>query len=92
MALVLTQVYLDSKQKEELAERAAAVGRDSSELVREAIDALLLGTNAEDLRRLDRASRQAQADLADMIGTLDANARAHEAFMKEMTRLRAHAS
>ncbi len=91
MALILTQVYLDSEQKEELAARAAAAGRDSSELVREAIDALLLGTSAEDLRRLDRASRQAQADLADMINTFDANARAHVTFMAEMARLRANA-
>ena len=92
MALVLTQVYLEAKQKKELAAKAKASGRKSSDLVREAVDALLLGVNPEDLRQLDLASRRAERDIAEMIRTLDANAKSHKLFMAEMARLRAAAA
>ena len=89
MALVLTQVYLEAKQKKELAAKAKATGRNTSELLREAVDALLLGVNPEDLRQLDAASKRAEEDISAMLKTLDANARKHKAFMAEIAKLRA---
>jgi Arc/MetJ-type ribon-helix-helix transcriptional regulator len=88
MALVLTQVYLDAAQKKALAAKARKTGRNSSELVREAVDALLLGVNAAELKQLDEASKRAEADIRDMIAALDANAKRHKAFMAEIERLR----
>jgi hypothetical protein len=92
MALVLTQVYLEARQKKALAAKAKASGRKSSDLVREAVDALLLGVNPEDLRQLDVASKRAEQDIAQMIRALDANARSHSLFMAEIARLRAAAA
>ena len=89
MALVLTQVYLESKQKKELAAKAKASGRNTSDLLREAVDALLLGVNPDDLRQLDIASRRAEEDIAAMLKALDANAKSHKSFMAEIARLRA---
>jgi hypothetical protein len=91
MALVLTQVYLEAKQKKQLAAKAKATGRNTSELLREAVEALLLGINPEDLLQLDAASKRAEEDIAAMLKTLDANARNHKAFMAEMAKLRAAA-
>jgi predicted DNA-binding protein len=89
--LVLTQVYLDQGQKKALANKAKATGRKSSDLVREAVDALLLGVNTDELRQLDVATKQAEADLKTMVKTLDANAKAHKSFMAEIQKLRAAA-
>ncbi len=91
MSLVLTQVYLDSKQKKALAAKAKKTGRKSSDLVRDAVDALLLGVNTEELKQLDEATRRAEADIKEIVKTLDANARRHKAFMAEIARLRAAA-
>ena len=74
MSLVLTQVYLESEQKKALAAQAKKSGRKASELVREAVDALLLGVSTEELKQLDAASRQAAADIKDMVRMLDSNA------------------
>jgi hypothetical protein len=91
MTLVLTQVYLEPKQKKELAAKAKSSGRKSSDLVREAVDALLLGVSATELAQLDEASKRAQADIKAMVKTLDANAKGHKSFMAEMAKLRAAA-
>jgi hypothetical protein len=88
MSLVLTQVYLAAEQKKALAAKARSSGRKSSDLVREAVDALLLGVNTEELHQIDVATRQAAADLKAMIKQLDANAKSHRAFMAEMRKLR----
>jgi predicted DNA-binding protein len=88
MPLVLTQVYLDSDQKKALTAQAKRTGRNASELVREAVDALLLGVSTEELKQLDAATRQAEADLKAMIKALDANAKQHRSFMAEIARLR----
>ena len=88
MSLVLTQVYLESEQKKALAAQAKKSGRKASELVREAVDALLLGVSTEELKQLDAASRQAAADIKDMVRMLDSNAKRHKAFLAEMARLR----
>jgi hypothetical protein len=91
MTLVLTQVYLEPKQKKELAAKARSSGRKSSDLVREAVDALLLGVSATELAQLDEASKLAAADIKAMVKALDANAKGHKSFMAEMARLRAAA-
>lgn len=88
MALVLTQVYLETKQKKALAARARATGRKSSDLLREAVDALLLGVSPDELRQLDEATKRAEVDLAAMVKSLDANAKGHKAFMAEIAKLR----
>jgi hypothetical protein len=89
MALVLTQVYLEPKQKKELAAKAKATGRKSSDLVREAVDGLLLGVSPIELAQLDEATKRAEADIKAMVKALDANAKSHKAFMSEIKRLRA---
>jgi predicted urease superfamily metal-dependent hydrolase len=89
MALVLTQVYLEPKQKKALAAKAKATGRKSSDLVREAVDGLLLGVSPVELTQLDEATKRAEADIKAMVKALDANARNHKAFMAEITKLRA---
>lgn len=91
MNLVLTQVYLEARQKKELAAKARATGRKSSDLMREAVDALLLGVNTDELKQIDEATRRAEADITAMIKTLDANAKSHKAFMAEIAKLRAAA-
>jgi hypothetical protein len=92
MSLILTQVYLEPRQKKELAAKAKATGRKSSDLMREAVDGLLLGVNPEELRQLDETTRRAEADITSMIKTLDANAKSHKAFMAQIARLRKAAS
>lgn len=88
MAMTLTQVYLETAQKKALAARAKRSGRKSSDLIREAVDALLLGVNPEELKQLDEATRRAQADIDAMVKALDANAKRHKAFMAEIAKLR----
>jgi hypothetical protein len=89
MSLILTQVYLESEQKKALAARAKKSGRKASDLVREAVDALLLGVSTEDLKQLDAATKRAEAGNKDMLKILDANAKQHKAFMTEIAELRA---
>jgi predicted urease superfamily metal-dependent hydrolase len=89
MTMMLTQVYLDPGQKKALAAKAKSTGRKASDLVREAVDALLLGVHPEELRQLDEASRHAEKDIRAMVKTLDANAADHRAFMAEIAALRA---
>jgi hypothetical protein len=88
MALVLTQVYLEPKQKKDLAAKAKATGRKSSDLLREAVDALLLGVNPDEMRQLDAATKHAEKDLTEMVKALDANAKGHKSFMAEIAKLR----
>ncbi len=92
MAMVLTQVYLESGQKKALAAKAKATGRKSSDLVREAVDALLLGINTDELRQLDEATRRAEIDIREMVSTLEHSGQAHREFMAEMAVLRAGAA
>ena len=88
MALVMTQVYLGARQKKALAVMAKKQGRKSSDLLRDAVDAALLGVNMAELKQLDEATKRAEADLKEVVRTLDANARAHKAFMAEIANLR----
>ena len=89
MALVLTQVYLEPKQKKALTAKAKATGRKSSDLVREAVDGLLLGVSPTELAQLDEATKRAEADIKAMVKALDANTKSHRAFMAEIAKLRA---
>jgi predicted DNA-binding protein len=89
MPLVLTQVYLDATQKKALSARAKKTGRNASDLVREAIDALLLGVSTAELEQLDIATQRAESDIKSMLKTLDATAKEHKGFMAEIARLRA---
>ncbi len=88
MGLVLTQVYLEPRQKKDLAAKAKATGRKSSDLLREAVDALLLGVNTEELLQLEEATKRAEKDITAMVKNLDANAKGHKAFMAEIAKLR----
>lgn len=88
MALVLTQVYLEPAQKKALQAKAKATGRKASDLIREAIDGLLLGVNPDELRQLDEATKRAEIDLKATVKAFDANAKSHKAFMAEITKLR----
>jgi hypothetical protein len=89
MTLALTQVYLEAQQKKALAQEAKRRGRKSSDLVREAVDALLLGVNPTELKQLDEATRRAEVEIKGMVSDLDADAKAHRAFMAEIATLRA---
>ncbi len=88
MALVLTQVYLEANQKKALAAKAKTSGRKASDLLRDAVDALLLGVNPQELKQLDEATKRTEADIKEMLHALDANAKDHKAFMAEIGRLR----
>jgi hypothetical protein len=88
MAMVLTQTYLEASQKKALGLRSKKTGRNVSELMRDAVDALLLGVSADELKQLDAATQRAQIDIVGMKNALDQNALEHTAFLTEMTRLR----
>jgi hypothetical protein len=92
VTLVLTQVYLEPTQKKALAAEAKRRGRKASDLMREAIDAMVLGVSVQELEQLDTATKRAKADLDAIVSTLDANAKQHRDFMVEMTRLRREAA
>lgn len=88
MPLVLTQVYLEPTQKKALAAEAKRRGRKPSDLMREAVEAMAMGVNVQDLEQLDAATLRAKADLDAIVETLDANAKQHRSFMNEIARLR----
>ena len=92
MARVRTQVYLELSQKKGLAAKAKATGRKSSDLLREAVDGLLLGLSPIELAQLDEATKRAAADIKAMVKALDANAKRHKAFMAEIATLRTAAA
>jgi len=88
MAMVLTQVYLDAPQKKALAAQAKSAGRSVSDLMREAVDAAILGVTADDIKMLDAGTIKAKADIDAMLADLKQNSQEHEAFMREIQRLR----
>jgi hypothetical protein len=88
MAMVMTQVYLEPTQKKALAAKAKQVGRKPAELMRDAVDAFLLGVNTDELRQLDAATKLAEKDFKAVVRTLDANSKAHQSFMLEINKLR----
>jgi hypothetical protein len=92
VTLVLTQVYLEPTQKKALAAEAKRRGRKPSDLMREAVDAMVLGVSVNELQQLDAATKRAKADLDAIVATLDRNAKQHRDFMAEFTRLRREAA
>jgi Ribbon-helix-helix protein, copG family len=81
MSMVLTQVYLDAPQKQALTAEAKRVGRSVSDLMRDAVDAAILGVTPADIKLLDEGTKKAQSDLKT-------NAKEHGDFMKQIARLR----
>ncbi len=88
MAMVLTQVYLDAPQKKALTAQAKRAGRSVSDLMREAVDAAILGVTADDIKMLDAGTIKAKVDIDAMLVDLKQNAREHADFMREIKRLR----
>ena len=88
MAMVLTQVYLDAPQKKALSAQAKRAGRSVSDLMREAVDAAILGVTSEDIKMLDAGTIKAKADIDAMLVDLKQNAKEHKDFMREIARLR----
>ncbi len=88
MSMVLTQVYLDAPQKKALTAQAKKAGRSVSELMREAVDAAILGVTPADIKLLDEGTKKAQGDISAMLLDLKANAREHGDFMKQIAKVR----
>jgi hypothetical protein len=89
MPMVLTQLYLEESQKKALAKLAKQTGRKPAELVRDAVDTLLLGVTHDELQQLDVATRKAEADIRNMVSTLADNRREDQAFLTQLRKLRA---
>ena len=88
MSMVLTQVYLDVPQKQALSAQAKRLGRSVSDLMRDAVDAAILGVTPADIKLLDEGTKKSQGDLSAMLGELKVNAKEHSVFMKQIARLR----
>lgn len=70
-SMVLTQVYLDPRQKAALQRRARSRGTKMAEEVRNAVDAYLGGPGADEIMLLDAATLEARRHLDAMIADLD---------------------
>ena len=88
MSMVLTQVYLDAPQKQALTAFAKQAGRSVSDLMREAVDAAILGVTSGDIKLLDEGTKKAQSDIAAMLVDLKANTKEHSDFMKQIAKIR----
>jgi uncharacterized membrane protein len=88
MSMVLTQVYLETAQKKALTAHAKRSGRKVAEVMRDAVDAALLGVTADDLKLLDEASLKASAFIGEIRTDLADNSKEHKAFMREIEKLR----
>ena len=64
--VVRTQIYLTEEEQQALRTLARRTGRSQSELIREAIDAMLAGTPAPDRRSLLRAGSGLWRDRDDL--------------------------
>lgn len=88
MSMVLTQVYLESAQKKALAAHAKRSGRKVAEVMRDAVDAALLGVTTDELKLLDDASRKAAEHIDAIRADLASNSKEHKSFMREIEKLR----
>lgn len=88
MAKVQTRVYLEAAQKTALTAQAKRAGRSVSDLMREAVDAAILGVTTKDIKMLDAGTQRAKADIDAMLLDLQQNAKEHADFMAEIVRLR----
>ncbi len=87
MAMVLTQVYLEATQKKALAAHAKRSGRKVSDVMRDAVDAALLGVTADELKLLDEASRKASEHIKGMQEDFADNTKAHKNFIRAINKL-----
>lgn len=87
--LALTNVYLESEQKQALAKRAKSRGTNISVEIRNAVDAYLAGITVDELRMLDAATARAKQDIDEIIAILDAGQRRAEAFFREIEEIKA---
>lgn len=86
---VLTQIYLEPRQKTALQTKAHARGTKLAEEVRNAVDAYLAGITSEEFELLDAATREAETHLKAMAAELDrVNAKLDRAF-SELESIRA---
>ncbi|MEW5889165.1 MAG: hypothetical protein AB1768_08935 [Pseudomonadota bacterium] len=88
-SLVLTQVYLEPRQKAALQKKAKAKGTKMAEEVRHAVDAYLSGVGAEELELLDAATLEAKKHLEAMASELDRVNGKLDAALAELDKLRA---
>lgn len=88
MSMVLTQVYLETAQKKALTAHAKRSGRKVAEVMRDAVDAALLGVTTDELRLLDEASLKAGEFIDAMRTDLATNTKDHKSFMREIAKLR----
>lgn len=86
-SMVLTQVYLEPAQKVALSSQAKKSGKKVSEIMRDAVDAAIVGVTLEDIKLLDEGTRRAQGDLSAMLADLKGNTKEHTAFMRQITKL-----
>ena len=86
-SMVLTQVYLEPAQKVALSSQAKKSGKKVSEIMRDAVDAAIVGVTLEDIKLLDEGTRRAQGDLSAMLADLKGNTKEHTAFMRQIAKL-----
>jgi len=84
----VTNFHLGRQQKNELRKRAIARRTTVAEEIRSAVDAYLTGAAPGDLELLDVATRQAQADIAEMAEQLDLTNRKADRIFAELEQLR----
>lgn len=88
MSMILTQVYLETAQKKALAAHAKRNGRKVAEVMRDAVDAALLGVTTGELTRLDEACRKAGEFIDAIRADLANNTKEHNSFMRQIAKLR----
>jgi hypothetical protein len=91
-SMVLTQVYLEPAQKVALSSQAKKSGKKVSEIMRDAVDAAIVGVTLEDIKMLDEGTKRAQSDLTAMLADLKDNAKEHTAFMRQIAKLQKEAA
>jgi hypothetical protein len=91
-SMVLTQVYLEPAQKMALSSQAKKSGKKVSEIMRDAVDAAIVGVTLEDIKMLDEGTKRAQSDLTAMLADLKDNTKEHTAFMRQIAKLQKEAA
>ena len=87
-AMQSTMVYLTPEQKTGLARRAQQRKTKVAAEIRSAVDAYLAGATPQELELLDAATRRAREEIDAMIRTADQILASHQAFLREMRKLR----
>ena len=91
-SMVLTQVYQEPAQKVALSSQAKKSGKKVSEIMRDAVDAAIVGVTLEDIKMLDEGTKRAQIDLTAMLVDLKDNTKEHTAFMRQIAKLQKEAA